>query len=201
MAQIEELIQYLKDNSSPLSEADEKAIREAMEGCRFIIDGVDPMVMDEFASPCVYDLDTDTVFYFYFINESTDIFTVYGFSIAAEHKLSIHRLEDGEDHFSDLVSAFESFGIHDFSASPTKKVEGIGYQSYEVLPEHYELLMNSWRMAFACLFDEDSVGSVVKLGEYHNEDDGHDLNNMDDAKVLSFIQAKMAEDKKPKPAN
>jgi hypothetical protein len=45
----------------------------------------------------------------------------------------------------------DEFGIHDWSTTPAKEVDGIGYRSYEVAPTQLDELLTRWRDWFVSL--------------------------------------------------
>lgn len=94
------------------------------------------------------------VFYFSFYLEETEEELTKGFIVDNPlpfyEKMKGKKFEDIEEILYDKITEkIESkFGVHDWSSSPNKNVDAIGYTTYEVEQKNIDKLMDIWHNEF-----------------------------------------------------
>ena len=104
------------------------------------------------------------VFYFDFYQSEEDSSTYYGFNMElTPDSVLITESDDSSDSFCYYIES--DYGVHDWSSRPNDAVAGIGYTTYEVMPNKYDELMNKWRAYFKSRPDVKKITEVVRLDD------------------------------------
>tara|TARA_R110002020_G_scaffold41921_21_gene123282 strand:- start:779 stop:1246 length:468 start_codon:yes stop_codon:yes gene_type:complete len=88
-------------------------------------------------------MTTDFIFEFY--NEGTEVTTIKSFKVSGTGHLKDMFLNfTSTKHFDNFCSKLEEdYGIHDISYDPDIHIHG--YHSYEIHPDNYNIVINSWK--------------------------------------------------------